>query len=97
MYIYMVTKVEGYTCVYIYIYTHIYTYIYTYTGLCTQSCLTLLPPHELKPTKFPCPWNFPGKNTGVDCHFLLQYKYIHIYIYISIYALQYKIKNLKIM
>ena len=20
----------------------------------------------------PCPWNSPGKNTGVDCHFLLQ-------------------------
>ena len=20
----------------------------------------------------PCPWNFPGKNTGVGCHFLLQ-------------------------
>ena len=20
----------------------------------------------------PLPWNFPGKNTGVDCHFLLQ-------------------------
>ena len=20
-----------------------------------------------------CPWNFPGKNTGVDCHFLLQW------------------------
>ena len=19
-----------------------------------------------------CPWNFPGKNTGVACHFLLQ-------------------------
>ena len=19
-----------------------------------------------------CPWNFPGKNTGVGCHFLLQ-------------------------
>ena len=19
-----------------------------------------------------CPWDFPGKNTGVDCHFLLQ-------------------------
>ena len=19
-----------------------------------------------------CPWNFPGQNTGVDCHFLLQ-------------------------
>ena len=23
-------------------------------------------------TRLPCPWNFPGRNTGVDCHFLLQ-------------------------
>ena len=23
-------------------------------------------------TKLLCPWDFPGKNTGVDCHFLLQ-------------------------
>ena len=23
-------------------------------------------------TRFLCPWNFPGKNTGVRCHFLLQ-------------------------
>ena len=21
---------------------------------------------------FPCPWDSPGKNTGVGCHFLLQ-------------------------
>ena len=25
----------------------------------------------LSPTKFLCPWNFPDKNTGVGCHFLL--------------------------
>ena len=24
------------------------------------------------PTSLLCPWNFPGKNTGVGCHFLLQ-------------------------
>ena len=29
-------------------------------------------PHELYPTSLLCPWNFLGKNTGVDCHFLLQ-------------------------
>ena len=29
-------------------------------------------PHRRKPTRFPCPWNFLGKNTGVGCHFLLQ-------------------------
>ena len=23
-------------------------------------------------TRFPCPWDSPGKNTGVGCHFLLQ-------------------------
>ena len=29
-------------------------------------------PHGLEPTRLLCPWNFPGKNTGVGCHFLLQ-------------------------
>ena len=29
-------------------------------------------PHGLKFTRLLCPWNFPGKKTGVDCHFLLQ-------------------------
>ena len=24
------------------------------------------------PTRLLCPWNFPGKDTGVECHFLLQ-------------------------
>ena len=24
------------------------------------------------PARLLCPWNFPGKNTGTDCHFLLQ-------------------------
>ena len=27
---------------------------------------------SLQPTRFLCPWNFPGKNTGVGCHFLFQ-------------------------
>ena len=29
-------------------------------------------PHGLQPTRFLCPWSFPGKNTGVGCHFPLQ-------------------------
>ena len=31
-----------------------------------------LRPHGLKPTRLLCPWDFPGKSTGVGCHFLLQ-------------------------
>ena len=31
-----------------------------------------LRPHGLGPTRLLCPWDFPGHNTGVDCHFLLQ-------------------------
>ena len=29
-------------------------------------------PHRRQPTRLPCPWDSPGKNTGVDCHSLLQ-------------------------
>ena len=29
-------------------------------------------PHRQKPTRLPHPWDSPGKNTGVGCHFLLQ-------------------------
>ena len=29
-------------------------------------------PHRRQPTRLPCPWDSPGKNTGVGCHFLLQ-------------------------
>ena len=29
-------------------------------------------PHRRQPTGLPGSWNYPGKNTGVGCHFLLQ-------------------------
>ena len=29
-------------------------------------------PHRWQPTRLPCPWVSPGKNTGVGCHCLLQ-------------------------
>ena len=32
----------------------------------------LLQPHGLWLTRLLCPWNSPGKNTGVGFHFLLQ-------------------------
>ena len=31
-----------------------------------------LQPCGLKPARLLCPWDFPGKNIGVGCHFLLQ-------------------------
>ena len=36
-----------------------------------QSCLSLRPQRR-QPTRLPRPWDSPGKNTGVGCHFLLQ-------------------------
>ena len=42
---------------------------------CVLSCSVVsdsLRPHGLKPTRFLCSWNFPSKNTGLGCHFLLQ-------------------------
>ena len=59
--------------------------LFTSNGLClvAQSCPTLCDPMDLtfpygalspEEPRFLCPWNSPGKNTGVGCHFLLQPK-----------------------
>ena len=37
-----------------------------------QSCLTLCDPIDSSPPRPRRPWDSPGKNTGVGCHFLLQ-------------------------
>ena len=54
------------------------------------SCLVVsysLPPHGLQPERLLCPWDFPGKNTGVGCHFLLQGSVIFLpqrkYVYVA--------------
>ena len=39
--------------------------------LVVRSCLTLRA-HGVWPTRHPCPWASPGKNTGVDCQALHQ-------------------------
>ena len=40
--------------------------------LVAKSRLTLWDHVNSKPSRLLCPWNFPGKNPGVGCHFLLQ-------------------------
>ena len=49
-----------------------------------QSCPTLCNPIDGSPPGSPCPWDSPGENTGVGCHFLL-FKY---YLQDSIYLCQ---------
>ena len=34
--------------------------------------LSRVRPHGLQPTRLLCPWDFPGKSTGVGCHHLLR-------------------------
>ena len=43
-----------------------------YCCLVAKSCLSLLWPHGLKPTRLLSPRDFPDQNTAVGCHFLLQ-------------------------
>ena len=40
--------------------------------MCAQYCLTLCKPMDCNLARFLCPWDSPGKNTRVGCHFLLQ-------------------------
>ena len=37
-----------------------------------QSLSDSVQPHRRQPTRLPHPWDSPGKNIGVGCHFLLQ-------------------------
>ena len=41
------------------------------TAKLLQLCLTVQS-HRRQPTRLPRPWDSPGKNTGMGCHFLLQ-------------------------
>ena len=57
------------------IHTHTHTYTHTYIVficcyLVTKSCPTLCNPVDHNPPGYP--WDSPGKNTRVGCHFLLQ-------------------------
>ena len=49
-----------------------YVYIYIYSIIVSSRDTDSVRPHRWQPTRLPCPWDSPGKNTGVDCHFLLQ-------------------------
>ena len=49
--------------------------VYVRMHACTLSCSVVsnsFHPHGLGPTRLLCPWDFPVKNTGMNCHFLLQ-------------------------
>ena len=52
----------------IYLYMHIY-FIYLYVASVVSDSVR---PHRQQPTRLRHPWDSPGKNTGVGCHFLLQ-------------------------
>ena len=72
-YIYWVTN----TFLFIYIYIYIYTHTHTHTHCCcccyvTSVVSNSVRPYRQQPTRLPCPWDSPGENTGVGCHFLLQ-------------------------
>ena len=48
-------------------------YIYTMEYSCCRSLVSdSLQPRGLQPTRLLHPWDFPGKSTGVGCHFLFQ-------------------------
>ena len=59
---------------YIFISTYIFNYIYVCVCVCV-SCSVIsnsLWPRGLYLARLLCPWDSPGKNTGVGCHSLLQ-------------------------
>ena len=54
---------------------HLFNFTILFPCMCMFNHLVMsdsLQPHGLWPASLLCPWDFPGKNPGVGCHFLLQ-------------------------
>ena len=47
-------------------------------GIVQLLCLTLLQSHGLQSTRLLCPWDFPGKNTGMGCLSFSRCKLLHL-------------------
>ena len=56
------TRIDVCVCVWVWVCSHEYSVEYDSWQL-----------HGLQPARLLYPWNFPGKNTAVGCHFLLQW------------------------
>ena len=54
-------------CVYVCVYVCVCVCVY----VSRSAVLDSLRPHGLWPTRLLCPWDSPGKNTGLGCQFLL--------------------------
>ena len=55
---------------------HLYPFMFSLSGvggLVAKSCPTLCNSMDPWPARVLCPWDSPGKNTGVGCHFLLHF------------------------
>ena len=73
IYTHICTYMCIYVCVCVYICTHIHTtFICLLVCLAAQWCLSRFATPWTKPARLLCPWDSPGKNTGVGCHVLLQ-------------------------
>ena len=60
---------------------YVYIVVYAHTIHTDSICISILShisrvrsvrPHRRQPTRLRHPWDSPGKNTGVGCHFFLQ-------------------------
>ena len=47
-------------------------YLFTSTSVSRSVMFDSLWPHGQQPTRLLCPWDFPSKDPGMVCHFLLQ-------------------------
>ena len=62
---------------------HTHTHTYTHRHACSVMSDSLQP-HGLQLVRILCPWDFPGKNTGVGYHALLQDIYIYTHTHFTL-------------
>ena len=74
------------TWVFVVVFTYISAFQLRYACSVASVVFDSFQPHRLEPTRLLCPWNAPGKNTGVgQSHFI--YTHTHIMFVVVVFVL----------
>ena len=63
---------DAFTCLNTVVIVAVFIILHNYANCVTSVVSDSVWPHRQQPTRLPRPWDSPGKNTGVGCHFPLQ-------------------------
>ena len=72
----------------LFVFTYISAFQFSYACSVASVVFDSFQPHRLEPTRLLCPWNVPGKNTGVgQSHFIYTHTHIIFVVFVLLFII----------